>query len=273
MSKWRSSTFFCAPSMRRLTMRLSMASPSCMPRRVSMFLTHSPAKIRIRSSSSDRKKRLVPGSPWRPQRPRSCRSMRRASWRSVPITCRPPSCLTSSPFGLHLLALFDLGDQLVPVVLRNVEPRGVLDAAAGPRPCLGIAAQDDVGAAAGHVGGDGHGAFAAGLGDDLGLALVILGVQHFVLDAAAIEHVAEQFALFDRDGADQDRAAAAMQCYDLVAGDCRSLRVFRLELDAVVLLFDDRADQLRASFSSSTSHLCIRSISSTIASHFSRSLR
>ena len=36
------------------TMRLSMASPSCMPRRVSMFLTHSPAKIRIRSSSSER---------------------------------------------------------------------------------------------------------------------------------------------------------------------------------------------------------------------------
>ncbi len=46
--------FLLAPSMRRLTMRLSIASPSCMPRRVRMFLTHSPAKIRIRSSSSDR---------------------------------------------------------------------------------------------------------------------------------------------------------------------------------------------------------------------------
>ncbi len=43
-----------APSMRRETMRLSMASPSLMPSRVSTFLTHSPAKIRIRSSSSER---------------------------------------------------------------------------------------------------------------------------------------------------------------------------------------------------------------------------
>ena len=53
-SKLRSSTFFWAPSMRRETMRLSMASPSFMPSRVRTFLTHSPAKIRIRSSSSER---------------------------------------------------------------------------------------------------------------------------------------------------------------------------------------------------------------------------
>ena len=42
------------PSMRRETMWLSIASPSFMPSRVRMFLTHSPAKIRIRSSSSER---------------------------------------------------------------------------------------------------------------------------------------------------------------------------------------------------------------------------
>ena len=45
---------FLRPSMRRETMWLSMASPSFMPSRVRMFLTHSPAKIRIRSSSSER---------------------------------------------------------------------------------------------------------------------------------------------------------------------------------------------------------------------------
>ena len=54
MSKLRSSTFFWAASTRRDTMPLSMAWSSSMPRRVSMLATHSPAKMRIRSSCSDR---------------------------------------------------------------------------------------------------------------------------------------------------------------------------------------------------------------------------
>ena len=41
---------------------------------------------------------------------------------------------------------------------------------------LVVPAKQDVGAAACHVGGDGDGALAAGLGDDRGLALVFLGV-------------------------------------------------------------------------------------------------
>ena len=45
---------------------------------------------------------------------------------------------------------------------------------------LGVAAEEDVGAAAGHVGGDGDRALAARLRDDVGLALVLLGVQHVV---------------------------------------------------------------------------------------------
>ena len=57
---------------------------------------------------------------------------------------------------------------------------------------------------------------------------------------------AEPFALFDRHGADQDRPPAAVQGYDLVAGQRLSLlAIFRLELDAVVLVFRDRTDQLR----------------------------
>jgi hypothetical protein len=57
--------------------------------------------------------------------------------------------------------------------------------ALGPRPGvlqLGVevAAEHDVGTAAGHVGGDGDGAGLAGAGDDAGLALVLLGVQHLV---------------------------------------------------------------------------------------------
>ena len=52
---------------------------------------------------------------------------------------------------------------------------------------LGVAAEQDVGAAAGHVGGDGDRALAAGLRDDVGLALVLLGVEHVVRDALLLE--------------------------------------------------------------------------------------
>src|SRR5205807_8745578 len=46
---------------------------------------------------------------------------------------------------------------------------------------FGISAEQDVGAATGHVGGDGDHAFASRLGHVLGLALVELGVQNNVL--------------------------------------------------------------------------------------------
>ncbi len=58
--------------------------------------THCLAKMRMRSSSSERKKRDSPGSPWRPARPRSWLSMRRDSWRSVPRMKRPPASMTFS---------------------------------------------------------------------------------------------------------------------------------------------------------------------------------
>ena len=53
------------------------------------------------------------------------------------------------------------------------------------QPHVEIAAELDVGAAAGHVGGDGHRAGPPGLGDDVGLLLVVAGVQHAVRDLAA----------------------------------------------------------------------------------------
>ena len=48
---------------------------------------------------------------------------------------------------------------------------------------LRVAAQQNVGTAAGHVGGDRDCALAAGLRDNVRFALVVLGVQHFVPDA------------------------------------------------------------------------------------------
>src|SRR5262249_26363518 len=100
-------------------------------------------------------------------------------------------------FFLHLFLGLDLDDRLLPDVVGNVEPGGVAVLQAGPGERLGIAAQNNVGAAAGHVGGDGDAADAAGLGDDLGLAggVFRLGVEQLVLDAAALEHAAELLAL------------------------------------------------------------------------------
>ena len=54
---------------------------------------------------------------------------------------------------------------------------------------LGIAAQQNVGAAAGHVGGNSNCTFAACLGNDLGFLLVVLGIQHHVLDALLLQQV------------------------------------------------------------------------------------
>ena len=50
---------------------------------------------------------------------------------------------------------------------------------------FGVAAEHDVGAAARHVGGDRHRAELTGLRDDLGFLLVVLRVEHVMLDALA----------------------------------------------------------------------------------------
>ena len=65
------------------------------------------------------------------------------------------------------------------------------------RHVLGVAAEQDVGAAAGHVGGDRDPGPAARLGDDLGFLRVILGVEHDVLDAALLEHPRQALRLLD----------------------------------------------------------------------------
>ena len=104
---------------------------------------------------------------------------------------------------------------------------------------VGIAAELNVGAAAGHVGGDGDGAGHAGLGDDIGLLLVIAGVEdgeHLGLGGALVagiergegvgigevvllpallaQHLGKLLRLLDRRGADQHRLAALLAVLD-----------------------------------------------------------
>src|SRR4051794_23338938 len=80
---------------------------------------------------------------------------------------------------------------------------------------LGVAAEDDVDAAAGHVRGDGDGTEPARLGHDLCLTRVLLGVEYLVLDAALAHHPGQQLGFLDADRADQHRLAGSVALADV----------------------------------------------------------
>ncbi len=102
---------------------------------------------------------------------------------------------------------------------------------------LGVAAEHDVGASTGHVGGDGDGALAARLGDDRGLTRVVLRVQHLVADALVLEHPRQPLGLLDAGRADEDGLTGLVALLDVV--DARhELGVFGL-VDHVGLVFAD----------------------------------
>ncbi len=93
---------------------------------------------------------------------------------------------------------------------------------------LGVAAEDDVDAAAGHVGGDGDGAPPTGLGHDLRLPEVLLGVQHVVRHAPLLEQAGQQLRLRHRGGPDQHGLAQLVPLDD-VLDDGIELGLFGLE--------------------------------------------
>ena len=99
------------------------------------------------------------------------------------------------------------------------------------RHVVGAAAKQDVGAAARHVGGDGHHAEPSGLGHDLGFLGVVFGVQHHVFDAAPLQHRRDLLRLFDADGSDEHGPAIFLLLGDV--GD-----------DGVVLLDRRPVDQV-----------------------------
>ena len=104
--------------------------------------------------------------------------------------------------------LLELGPDLVE--LRRPLLGGEVDPPAGRLPGgqpLGIAAQDDVDASAGHVGGHGHATHPAGLGHDLRLPEVLLGVEHLVGDALLLQQPRQVLGLGHRGRAHQHRLA------------------------------------------------------------------
>ena len=80
-------------------------------------------------------------------------------------------------------------------------------------------AEFDVRAAAGHVGGDHHGAELAGVFNDVAFAFGVLGlgVEHVVLDAVlAPQHLREDLGFVNAGRADQHRPAGVVDAFDLV---------------------------------------------------------
>ena len=98
---------------------------------------------------------------------------------------------------------------------------------------LGVSAKQDVRAAARHVGRDRDRPAPAGLRDDLGLLLVVLGVQDDVLDAAQLQQFRQPLRLLDRHGADERRAALLLLFDDV--GDDRLVFFFFRPVDGVGL--------------------------------------
>ena len=109
----------------------------------------------------------------------------------------------------------DVGEALLVVRVAGLEAElGQLDLGE----VLGVAAELDVDAAAGHVRRDRDGAGPARLGDDLALALGVLGlgVQHRVRHAALAQLLGQQLGDLDGDRADEDRLAGLVACRDLL---------------------------------------------------------
>ena len=99
---------------------------------------------------------------------------------------------------------------------------------------FGVAAEQNVGSAAGHVGGDGDHAEAAGLGDDFGFLLVELGVEDDVANAFALR-ISERRSDFSMEMVPTRTGCLALVELRDVVGDGVEFFLFGAEDDVGVL--------------------------------------
>ena len=154
--------------------------------------------------------------------------MRRDSWRSVAMMRRPPSA-----FDL-LVVLLSIRRAVARCALALAAASSVSSASTASISFLDVAAQHDVGAAAGHVGGDGDHLRPAGLRHDVGFARMLLGVEHLVRQLLLVQQLVDDFGVLDRGGADQHRLAALVAVADVLDG--RFVLFARGLVDAVQLV-------------------------------------
>jgi hypothetical protein len=150
----------------------------------------------------------------------------RGSW--IPLAPRPSEKL-----------IID-APRLVPLAAHHVEAAELRDALA----------KLDVRAASRHVRGDGDDAQLAGLGDDLRLLLVVLGVQDVMRQLARLQQVRHQFRYVDRVRPHEDGAALLVQTSDFVGrrlelGLARSEERVGLRVAAKRLIGRDGEDRER----------------------------
>ena len=97
-----------------------------------------------------------------------------------------------------------------------------------------VAPQHDVGAATGHVGGDGDHAGTTGLGHDVRFACVLLGVEHLVRQLLLGQQLGDELRVFNRGGAHQHRLATLVAFPDI--GNGRVVALLRGLVHAVELV-------------------------------------
>jgi len=103
--------------------------------------------------------------------------------------------------GLHLLGLFCVGQGFVSLNLGHL--------------LIHIAAQHDVRAPAGHVGGDGNHPGLPGFRHDIRFPGVLLGVQHLVGQLFLIQQLGQELGIFDGGGPHQHGLAPAIAFPDV----------------------------------------------------------
>ncbi|MNG91398.1 hypothetical protein D3C79_503070 [compost metagenome] len=97
-----------------------------------------------------------------------------------------------------------------------------------------VTAQQDVGTTASHVGGDGQCTWRACLRDDLGFLLVILGVEHLVVDPFLFQEVGHVLGSFNGRGTYQHRPAQLHAFLDV--GDDRGVFLVSGQVHQVVVV-------------------------------------
>ena len=134
-------------------------------------------------------------------------------------------------FGVGRLSVgIGLGDQLLGQLLL---------AQLGQRQIFCVAAEHNVGATTSHIGGDGHRTELTGLRNDLGLALMVLGIQDGVRHALALQELRQQLGFFDGDRTDQHGLPLLVAALDLL-DDRAELARLGLVDHVVVVDTDDR---------------------------------
>ena len=110
--------------------------------------------------------------------------------------------------------LFGFSLRLLPLGVAGGGEVNALAAQGSARQAFRVAAQQDVDAAARHVGGNSYRARSARLRDDLGFLFVLLGVEHLMLDAGLVQVLTQPLGGLDGDRANQDGLFALIVLLD-----------------------------------------------------------